>query len=346
MNNNDYFKKMNNQQVMNYKYNLSIISMFKNESTIIESWLKHYLDEGVEHFYLIDNGSTDDYEIVLKPYIDKITLVKDPSRYEVINTVGTQQILQNKYYLDLVKKESKWVFICDIDEYLYNSTDLYITDELNKMDFYDSISIKFIYFGSKLENTPINLPINLLYRENYNNNNNFKTIIKTKNLLKINCHDHFIKNDSKKIKLDFNHNLKLNHYQIISKDYFNNVRTVRGGGVHGPNKGAYKKTYYNDVNEKFTTTFDNTLKNKKELKYWWQIYTLNYNLNLNTYRDSYLHWINNKNSNKLYKFTIENFNWEKYINNYRDLKDRLQYNKECAWKHWLNHGMKENRKYT
>lgn len=52
----------------------------------------------------------------------------------------------------------------------------------------------------------------------------------------------------------------------------------------------------------------------------------------------------NKYGNHLFKNS--DFNWEKYINNHRDLKDRLQYNKECALKHFLNHGIKENRKYT
>ena len=51
--------------------------MFKNESYIIEQWIQHYLLEGVNHFYLIDNGSTDDYECKIKKYMNKITLVKD-----------------------------------------------------------------------------------------------------------------------------------------------------------------------------------------------------------------------------------------------------------------------------
>ena len=37
-------------------YNLSILAMFKNESWIIKEWIEHYLLEGVDHFYLIDNG--------------------------------------------------------------------------------------------------------------------------------------------------------------------------------------------------------------------------------------------------------------------------------------------------
>ena len=59
---------------------LAIVAMFKNESSILESWIEHYIKEGVQHFYLIDNGSTDDYQKILNPYMDIITLVKDPDR--------------------------------------------------------------------------------------------------------------------------------------------------------------------------------------------------------------------------------------------------------------------------
>jgi hypothetical protein len=50
--------------------------MFKNESMIIEEWLMHYISEGVEHFYLIDNGSNDDYESKIS-YFNNITIFKD-----------------------------------------------------------------------------------------------------------------------------------------------------------------------------------------------------------------------------------------------------------------------------
>ena len=332
---------------MSYKFNLSIISMFKNEGTIIESWIKHYLDEGVEHFYLIDNGSTDNYESIIKPYINKITLVKDSTRIPAVNGVGTQQLLQNKYFLAKVKKESKWVFICDIDEYLYNSKNLYIMNEFNNLDKnYDYIQIPFIFFGSNLDKTPNNIPIELIYREKFSNKNFWKTIIKTNHLVKIDCHNHISLNNTRKIKLNFNDNLKLNHYQIISKEYYKNIRCIRGGGVHGC-VGTYKynKKYFDELNTNFIQVLDKTLKIKKELKDWWKIYNLNYNLNIKNYQDSYVHWCNNKNLNKTYKFSINNFNWQKYINNYKDLKKRLNYNKESAWKHYLNYGIKEKRKY-
>jgi hypothetical protein len=34
-------------------YNLGLVAIFKNESNIFDEWLKHYIDEGIEHFYLI-----------------------------------------------------------------------------------------------------------------------------------------------------------------------------------------------------------------------------------------------------------------------------------------------------
>ena len=43
------------------KYFLSVLSIFKNESHILEEWLNHYINEGVDHFYLLNNNSDDNY---------------------------------------------------------------------------------------------------------------------------------------------------------------------------------------------------------------------------------------------------------------------------------------------
>ena len=61
-------------------YTLSVLAMFKNESMIIQEWINHYIEEGVEHFYLIDNGSTDNYYEKIKMYEKYFTLVKDSTR--------------------------------------------------------------------------------------------------------------------------------------------------------------------------------------------------------------------------------------------------------------------------
>ena len=110
------------------KYTLSIVSMFKNESMIIEEWIKYYILQGVEHFYLIDNGSTDDYMSKIEAYQDKITLIKDsfrahnasvPNQLKTYNPDlnkyiytendgNTQLLLSNKYFLEEIKETSIW----------------------------------------------------------------------------------------------------------------------------------------------------------------------------------------------------------------------------------------------
>jgi|GEM_PF-6480732 len=55
-----------------YKYFLSVICIFKNESASIVEWIEHNLAEGVEHFHMIDNGSIDDTIEKLQPYLMKI----------------------------------------------------------------------------------------------------------------------------------------------------------------------------------------------------------------------------------------------------------------------------------
>lgn len=48
---------------------IALVSIFKNEGHIIEEWIEHYIKEGVDTFYLIDNGSTDNYIEKIQRYI-------------------------------------------------------------------------------------------------------------------------------------------------------------------------------------------------------------------------------------------------------------------------------------
>ena len=63
---------------MNYKYKLSLCVVIKNEVEYINDFLEHYVNQGIEHFYIINNNSTDGVENFIEnhKYIDKITLIK------------------------------------------------------------------------------------------------------------------------------------------------------------------------------------------------------------------------------------------------------------------------------
>ena len=56
---------------------LCLVAIFKNESHILKEWIEHYLNQGVDKIFLVDNGSTDSYYSILQPYIStgKVDLV-------------------------------------------------------------------------------------------------------------------------------------------------------------------------------------------------------------------------------------------------------------------------------
>lgn len=62
------------------------MAIFKNETMNLKMWLDHYLWQGVEHFYLIDNGSTDNPMTILQEYIDKgiVSYYFKPEKYNQI----------------------------------------------------------------------------------------------------------------------------------------------------------------------------------------------------------------------------------------------------------------------
>ncbi len=100
------------------KYNVSVCAIFKNEAAYLREWIEFNHIVGVDHFYLYNNNSEDDYETVLKEYIEcgLVTLIQWPYNQK-----------QMECYIACIKeyaRESKWLGFIDIDEFIVpKSTD-------------------------------------------------------------------------------------------------------------------------------------------------------------------------------------------------------------------------------
>ena len=261
-----------------YKYNVSILTMFKNESMIIKEWLAYYLNtQNIEHIYLIDNGSTDNYEELISEYSNYYTLIKDNYRQQL----STQVVLFNKHFLDIIKTESKWIIIIDVDEYIYCNNNQTINEFLLTIntDEYNSIYIPWKIFGSSYhDKQPLNIINSFTLREDNNNildriinwrTGYFKEICLTKNINILNIHEccfNCTKKIFKKMELINNSNIyltdfpiKLNHYMVMSKEYYQTIKCTRGGGASSK---CYKYTmdYFNNNLENYNRIEDLELK--------------------------------------------------------------------------------------
>lgn len=249
---------------------LSVVGIFMNEGHIMEEWIEHYLSEGVDHFYLIDNGSTDNYIDIINKYSHKITLVID-------DTKNAQTFLYNKYFFSR-KNESSWILICDLDEFVYGTTGS-IKDALLKIDHrtVGEICIPWGMFGSSHHiHQPNSVVKNFIYRQQYLTAvyDHCKTIVNSNALLELSVHRHIIdksylviddllnivKNDSYMFILSEdrlrNAVFRLNHYAIQSLNWFKEVKMTRGD-VASSNLNSVRDMKYfgrydhNDIKDTF-----------------------------------------------------------------------------------------------
>jgi len=227
---------------MDKKYFLSIAAIFKNEAHILKEWLDFYITQGVSHFYLIDNGSTDDYEKVLSNY-SNITLYKDSSP-------GIQLTLYKKYfYHSECRKETEWLAIIDLDEFMYSPLKIKLS-ELLKIHYSKDhlIWVPWKIFGTSgcIDNPRSVIQSNLYRMPVYKPWG--KCLIRTANwnLIKgLDCHcasttPLTIRSSSgevyptpKRINTSTEetlplHKIVINHYQFQSLQFYRDVKCTRG----------------------------------------------------------------------------------------------------------------------
>ncbi len=132
---------------MENRYYFCVGAVFKNESHIMEEWLKHYFDHGVDHIFLVNDYSTDHYLSIIEPYIQdgKVTLIHNDIPYYKLR----QKDIQNKYFLPLLEKKiTKWLTILDLDEFLWSRQRRDLKEVLRMCEKYGQIQFNHTLFGS------------------------------------------------------------------------------------------------------------------------------------------------------------------------------------------------------
>lgn len=133
-----FFSKQNRK----YNYSVCICGIFKNEAQYLEEWINYHLLIGVDHFYLYNNNSEDDYMVVLAPYIDReiVDLVEWPLPHS--------QMLAYQDCYNNHREETQWLTFIDIDEFICPISTENINDWLASYISYPGVAVYWKQFGS------------------------------------------------------------------------------------------------------------------------------------------------------------------------------------------------------
>lgn len=126
----------------NKKYYISICAIFKDEGSYLKEWIEYNRIIGIQHFYLYNNFSSDNYSSVLEPYINNgiVTLIDWP--------VEQGQISAYEDCLEKFSKETSWLSFIDIDEFIVPKKHNDIKSFLHGFEKYPSIHLPWKMFGT------------------------------------------------------------------------------------------------------------------------------------------------------------------------------------------------------
>ena len=132
------------------KYYLSICAIFRNEARFLKEWIEYHRMIGVEHFYLFNHLSEDNYYEVLAPYILKGLVELFDWPYELEHHKDWTHI-QCKAYNTLVgqrRRETFWLAIIDTDEFIVPLKKETLPKFLKDYGHFGGIGINWQLYGS------------------------------------------------------------------------------------------------------------------------------------------------------------------------------------------------------
>jgi len=123
------------------RYRLAVCSIFRDEARFLAEWLEFHRHAGVEHFYLYNDRSEDDYLEVLAPWVRAglVTLTDWP-----------EQTLEQAYNhcLQARRGEVEWMAFIDLDEFLFSPSARVLPDVLGDYEDVPAIFVFWALFGS------------------------------------------------------------------------------------------------------------------------------------------------------------------------------------------------------
>ena len=237
-------------------YHISICGCFKNEARFFKEWIEYHLMMGVDHFYLYNNNSDDNYQEVLQEYIDKgiVTLEQYPG---VPVQPGAYQHWYKTY-----RHETDWVSFLDIDEFFVPLKHDNLKDWLKEHEKYPVLMVYWKMFGTSglmkhddnrlcTEQYTVSWPkLDAIGKLFYNTNYDLYTLERGSmhylcvwyrgvRIPPINMYGHFVKTGIHRANSKYP-DIQLNHYWSKAFDIYE-LKHKRGSGAFGKSWKTFDK---------------------------------------------------------------------------------------------------------
>ncbi len=225
------------------QYTLSICAIFKDEAPYFKEWIEFHRLVGAEHFYLYNNGSTDNFHEVLDPYVQNgiVTIIEWPNLQQKetetsqYNWVHSTQIPAYEHACRIsTAGKTKWLALIDVDEFIVPTQQKNIVAILEKYESHPGIMALWHTFGtSGVVTIPANkLLIECMHKTCAPDHDFSYKLVKT--ILKPELYDHFIwpphacvfKGNTYAYQL-YKDEIQINHYINRTVDYYYNQKVKK-----------------------------------------------------------------------------------------------------------------------
>lgn len=238
---------------------LDVCAIAKDEGPYFREWIEWHRRQGVDKFFIYDNGSTDETAEVLRPYVEEGIVEHIPFPGKKMQLAAYDHCLLHHRY------DTRWIAFIDIDEFIVPLKDATVTDFLKSMEDFPAVEINWLVYGSNGEVKKSPRPVMKRFTRHslpeHPLNHHVKSIVNPRRVYNmIGCHES-ARIDGKAadphgrpVKISFRDRppqqdvIRINHYAIKSREEFvEKQNRGRASGKQRPVPDSYFTQY--DLND-------------------------------------------------------------------------------------------------
>lgn len=228
------------------RHRLGLLCIAKNESMVLAEFVAHYRAQGVDHIYVIDNGSTDGMAATVSDAVREgfVSVHRREKRHAQVEHY-------NELYAALCRDECEWLLVVDADEYAYG-VDRPLAEVLAAADDVDYAHLPWRLFGGNGHDRQPAAGVRRGFttrRPHEEAAPHGKAVFRTAAVSSLHIHDHAVADGARVVRWEGEAApAHLNHYAIMSRQYFGEVKMARGAADSAASDGVRDWAYYERYN--------------------------------------------------------------------------------------------------